>query len=76
MCNGVFHMAKNESRLLWNTMTYFAQQFNGQRWSSGGSEVLTKALKEICDIKPEEFAFRHITGWLHLLSFNFLQLSE
>ena len=60
----MFHFAKNESNFLWKTMTYFLDQYNPKKWSTGGSDILTRTLKEICDIKPNEHGYKHITGKL------------
>ena len=45
-------------------MTYFLEQYNPKKWSTGGSDILTRTLKEICDIKPNEHGYKHITGKL------------
>ena len=68
VANGVFHLAKNESKLLYLTMAYTAQLMSVERdsdWSSFGSRPLTAAFRHICNISPGEFAFEHVTGKQH-----------
>ena len=61
VCNGVFHMAKNGSELIWETMA-LAKSNQEMIWSSVGSTPLTSALRTICGIKPTDFAAQHVTG--------------
>ena len=61
VANGVFHMAKNGSDLMWETMV-LAKSDREMIWSSVGSTPLTSALRKICGIKPTDFAAQHVTG--------------
>ena len=68
VANGFFHMFKNESQLLWNAMAYVANSLETElSWSSLGSTPLTRALRDLCGIKPGEFAYQFITGKRHTL---------
>jgi len=60
VANGVFHMAKNGSDLMWETMV-LAKSDREMIWSSVGSTPLTSALRKICGIKPTDFAAQHVT---------------
>ena len=63
IANGAFHMAKNESLLMWQTMklaTYETQ--TNTKWSAVGSTPLTSAMRMICGIKSTEFAAHHVTS--------------
>ena len=61
VANGVFHMAKNESDLMWKTMS-LARSESNMAWSSVGSVPLTSALRMICGIRPGDFAAKHVTS--------------
>ena len=43
-------------------MNYFQKEFSPNLWSSGGSDIVTKAFKGACNIKPHEYGYRQITG--------------
>ena len=62
IANGAFHIVKNESQFLWSVMNYFQKEFSPNLWSSGGSDIVTKAFKGACNIKPHEYGYRQITG--------------
>ena len=62
IANGVFHIVKNESQFLWSVMNYFQKEYSPNLWSSGGSDIVTKAFKGACNIKPHEYGYRQITG--------------
>ena len=54
IANGAFHIVKNESLFLWSIMKYFQKEYSSNLWSSGGSDVVTKAYKEACLIESHE----------------------
>ena len=54
IANGAFHIVKNESQFLWSIMNHFQKQYSSNLWSSGGSDVVTKAYKEACLIESHE----------------------
>ena len=62
IANGAFHIVKNESQFLWSVMNYFQKEYSPNLWSSGGSDIVTKAFKGACNIKPHEYGYRQITG--------------
>ena len=62
IANGAFHIVKNESQFLWSIMNYFQKEYSPNLWSSGGSDIVTKAFKEACHIKPHEYGYHQITG--------------
>ena len=71
VANGVFHMARNESELMWETMS-LARSERDMIWSSVGSTPLTSALRKICGIQPGDFAAEHVTGKKNLESNHIL----
>ena len=62
IANGAFHMAKNESLLMWQTMKLARYDPQTNNWSAVGSTPLTSAMRMICGIKPNEFAAHHVTS--------------
>ena len=69
IANGAFHIVKNESQFLWSIMNYFQKEYSPNLWSSGGSDIVTKAFKEACHIKPHEYGYRQITGEQNIFQF-------
>ena len=64
--NGAFHIVKNESQFLWSVMNYFKKQYSSKLWTSGGSDIITKAFKVVCNIKPHDYDYDRITGEQYL----------
>ena len=67
--NGAFHIVKNESQFLWSIMNYFQKHYSSKLWSSGGSDIVTKAFKEACLIESHEYGYFQKTG---TLTFDYL----
>ena len=69
IANGAFHIVKNESQFLWSIMNYFQKNYSSKLWSSGGSDIVTKAFKEACLIESHEYGYFQKTG---TLTFDYL----
>ena len=66
IANGAFHIVKNESQFLWRVMDYYKKQYSPELWTSGGSDIITKAFKVVCNIKPHDYDYDRITGEQYL----------
>ena len=50
VANGVFHMANNQSDLIYETMENARKTYDAESWASLGAIPLTQALRNICKI--------------------------